>query len=71
MTCIAAVCNGHLDVLEWLRDQNPPCPWIRRECGRMASECGHQHIVDWIDEREDESDDEEFIYSDMESSDSD
>jgi len=37
----------------------------------MASECGHQHIVDWIDEREDESDDEEFIYSDMESSDSD
>ena len=26
-TCAAAATVGHLDVLKWLRSQDPPCPW--------------------------------------------
>ena len=70
-TCYDAAKGGQLEVLKWLRAQDPPCRWLRSYCRETASQHGHQHIVDWIDERQDESDDEEFIYSDMESSDSD
>ena len=55
-TCLYAAQGGHLDVLKWLRSQDPPCPWRRRKCRRRASKCGQQHIVKWIDPREDESD---------------
>ena len=51
---------GHLEVLKWLRAQNPPCPWSRSTCRQIASGYGHQHIVDWIDQQEDESDEEFF-----------
>ncbi len=60
MTCSAAASNGHLNILKWLRAQNPPYPWSRRECREEASFDGHQHIVDWIDQHEDESDWEEY-----------
>ena len=61
-TCTKAAGEGHLDVLQWVREQDPPCPWSRRECIENASEYGHQHVIDWIDQREDESDvdDEHF-----------
>ena len=64
-----------LGVLKWLRSREPPCPWGELTClfsggGRAppkpavplgASWLGHQHIVDWIHQREDdESDDEEY-----------
>ena len=48
--------EGHLEVLKWLRDQDPPCPWEKTQCKDIASDNGHQHIVKWIDQREDESD---------------
>ena len=48
--------DGRLDVLKWVRDQDPPCPWSRGECREEASHNGHDHIVDWIDQQEDESD---------------
>ena len=64
--------EGHINVLKWCTSQNPPCPWSRRECREEASEYDHTHVVKWIDQQEkDESDDEEFDYSDVESSDSD
>ena len=69
-TCFVAAGGGHLDVLKWLRSLSPPCPWSRRKCRENASQDDHQHIIDWIDQREDESD-AEFIYSDVELSDSD
>ncbi|WZN64896.1 putative ankyrin repeat protein [Chloropicon roscoffensis] len=55
-TCAYAAEEGQLEVLNWLRDQDPPCPWSRRECRKKASLSDHQHIVNWIDQREDESD---------------
>ena len=72
-TCSVVARGGHLDVLKWARSQDPPCPWSRSKCRRRASQSGHQHVVDWIDQQEDESDCEEkfrdwdsmeFSYSD-------
>ena len=71
LTCSYAAEKGRLEALKFLRAQDPPCPWSRSACRGIASESDHQHVVDWIDQREDESDDEEFDYSDVESSDSD
>ncbi|WZN67007.1 hypothetical protein HKI87_17g85790 [Chloropicon roscoffensis] len=66
LTCASAAEGGHLEVLKWARSQDPPCPWIRSGCRGTASGSGHQHIVKWIDQQEDESDVE---YSDGEYSD--
>ena len=59
-TCAWAAVDGRLDVLKWVRDQDPPCPWSRGECREEASHNGHDHIVDWIDQQEDESDEEKY-----------
>ena len=67
-TCSGAAEGGHLEVLKWSRSQDPPCLWSRRHCRAAASMHGHQHVVDWIDQQEDESD---LEYSDLEYSDSD
>ena len=64
VTCSEAAKGGHLEVLKWLRDQDPPCPWSRSKCREEASKYGHQHIVDWIDQQEDES---EVEFSDSDS----
>ena len=64
--CGGAAGGGHLDVLKWARAQDPPCPWSRSECREQASIFEHQHVIDWIDQQEDESDVE---YSDGEYSD--
>ena len=66
-TCKAAANGGNLDVLKWLRAQKPPCPWNRRNCEEAASREGHQHVIDWIDQQEDESDEEYREYSDSDS----
>ncbi|WZN66380.1 ANK_REP_REGION domain-containing protein [Chloropicon roscoffensis] len=66
-TCVQAAYRGQLEMLKWLRSQDPPCPWSRSGCRRDASFYRHQHIVDWIDQQEDESD-EEFSDSDSERS---
>jgi len=71
LTCSYAAEKGRLEALKFLRAQDPPCPWSRSACRGIASESAQQHVVDWIDQREVESDDEEFDYSDVESSDSD
>ncbi|WZN65589.1 putative ankyrin repeat protein [Chloropicon roscoffensis] len=64
--CWRAAEEGHLEVLKWLRSQDPPCPWSRSECREEASKSidGHQRIVDWIDQQEDESDVEYTEFSD-------
>ncbi|WZN62373.1 ANK_REP_REGION domain-containing protein [Chloropicon roscoffensis] len=56
-TCSYAVDGGQLEALKWLRAQNPPCPWSRYTCRELASENGYDHIVDWVDQQEDKSDD--------------
>ena len=60
-TCTYAAEGGHLDVLKWLRAQNPPCPWSRSQCRGGGKQ---QHVIDWIDQQEDESDAEDWEYSD-------
>ena len=60
VTCEVAAGEGQLEALKFLRDQDPPCPWLRRSCRENASKYGHQHVVDWIDQREDESDGEPY-----------
>ena len=55
-TCYRAAKGGHLEVLKWARSQDPPCPWSRSECKFTASQNNHQHIINWIDLEEDESD---------------
>ena len=57
-TCAYAVQGGHLDVLKWARSQDPPCPWERDDCRERARRYGHLHIVRWIDQQEDESDED-------------
>ena len=39
--------GGHLDVLRWLRSQNPPCPWGAVTC-REAARCGHLDVLKWL-----------------------
>ena len=53
-----AAWNGHLEILKWVRSQDPPCPWSRSACRLTASIYGHDHIVQWIDQQEDESDED-------------
>ena len=61
-TCAYAAEGGHLDVLKWARSEDPPCPWSRVECRELASHNGHDHIVDWIDQQEDMSDEDVEFY---------
>ncbi|WZN65501.1 putative ankyrin repeat protein [Chloropicon roscoffensis] len=65
-TCTYAAREGRLQILKFARGQDPPCPWSRSECREGASWAGHQHIMDWIDQQEDESNVE---YSEREYSD--
>ena len=58
-TCSYAARGGHLEILKWLRAQNPPCPWSKSDSRKEASWFGHQHIIKWIDQQEDESDAED------------
>jgi hypothetical protein len=47
--CCGAASDGHLHVLQWLRSQDPPCPWDREKCRSHAATSGHWHIVRWIE----------------------
>ena len=59
--------GGHLHILKWARAQDPPCPWSRSECREQASIFEHQHVIDWIDQQEDESDGGSLDFSDSDS----
>jgi hypothetical protein len=46
-TCSFAAKNGHLDVLKWLRSQDPPCPWSEYTCTHTAQN-GHLEVLKWL-----------------------
>jgi len=48
--CALAAQGGHLEVLQWLREQNPPCPWSELACARAAWG-GHLDVLRWARER--------------------
>jgi hypothetical protein len=39
--------NGHLDMLQWARAQDPPCPWNEWTCV-CAAEKGHLHVLQLV-----------------------
>jgi len=46
-TCRGAAERGHLEVLKWLRSQDPPCPWDYLTCHK-AAERGHLEVLKWL-----------------------
>ena len=67
--CQGAARGGSLEALKFLRGQDPPCPWIRSDCRAAAELSDHQHVIDWIDQQEDESDVEYREFSDIDGDD--
>jgi hypothetical protein len=45
--CATAARYGHLDVLTWLRQLSPPCPWDEMATYHAAAE-GHLHVLEWL-----------------------
>ena len=39
--------NGHLTTLQWLRSQDPPCPWDEDAC-LYAAMSGHLTTLQWL-----------------------
>ena len=46
-TCTIAAENGQLDVLKFLRSQDPPCPWDQWTCCDAALH-GHLDVLKWL-----------------------
>lgn len=46
-TISAAVAHGHLHVIQWLRAQDPPCPWSYW-CCTVAASSGQLDILEWL-----------------------
>ena len=44
--CDGAALAGLLEVLKWLRDQDPPCPWDKDTCA-YAAKGGHLDVLKW------------------------
>jgi len=42
-----AAVGGHQEVLQWLRAQDPPCPWGKGTC-YSAAKGGHVHVLEWL-----------------------
>ncbi|UPR01611.1 putative IS605 transposase [Chloropicon primus] len=43
-----AAFQGSKQVLQWLRSQDPPCPWIPNRCRIVAKHRNHQRVIEWI-----------------------
>jgi hypothetical protein len=43
-TCVYAAQNGHLDVLQWARQNG--CPWDEETCA-FAAQNGHLDVLQW------------------------
>jgi hypothetical protein len=43
----AAALAGHLSILQYLRAQNPPCPWSIQTCSNAALR-GHVDVIEWM-----------------------
>ena len=50
-TCSFSASGGHLEVLKFARGQDPPCRWGRDMCRELASQNGHEHVIEWIDQQ--------------------
>ena len=46
-SCVAAASFDQLDVLRWLRTQNPPCQWSEEACEEAARD-GRLDVLQWL-----------------------
>lgn len=46
--CYEAVRSGDLEMLQWMRAQEPPCPWGRVDLLDVAQENGHLRLRRWL-----------------------
>jgi hypothetical protein len=53
LTTRAEASEGHLNVLRWLRTQEPACPW-ERSTFEAAVEEGRVEVVQWLAEQQDQ-----------------
>jgi hypothetical protein len=44
---LIAVKNGYLNIIKWLRSQNPPCPWSDETC-YVAASYGKLEVLKWL-----------------------
>jgi hypothetical protein len=44
---LIAVKNGYLNIIKWLRAQNPPCPWSHETC-YVAASYGQLEVLKWL-----------------------
>lgn len=44
--CFGAAAEGHLEVLQWLHQQQ--CPWNKAFCERIARRNGQLHVLHWL-----------------------
>jgi len=49
--CRAAAASGELEVLRWLRAQNPPCPWDTSTF-RASARAGKLEVLRWLQEQQ-------------------
>ena len=47
LVCSAAAHGGHIDVLQELRNQEPPCPWDKYVCIHAAKN-GNLVVIEWL-----------------------
>jgi hypothetical protein len=45
--CEVVAGGGHLEVLQWMRGQTPPCPWGAGSCAAAALG-GHLEVLQWM-----------------------
>lgn len=46
--CESAARGGYLTTLQWLRTQDPTCPWNPRHCVLHAAAEGHLAVLQWV-----------------------
>ena len=39
--------GGHLELLQWMQDQDPPCPWNATHVCYFAAYKGHLEVLRW------------------------
>ena len=47
MICALCARRGFLNVLQWLRAQDPPCPWDEKIC-KVAAGKGNINVLQWL-----------------------
>jgi hypothetical protein len=46
-SCMTAARGDHLELLQWMRAQEPPCPWNEDAC-IYAANGGHLEVLQWL-----------------------